>query len=291
MPRRCAALRSGLHARRRSAPTTISTRSRRTSRSTPCPAGPTARATPTARCRAISRCRTRTSACCSGPWDHGARVNSSPWRARRAGVPAAGRGAALLRPASRRPRHRPGCRGRRSITSPSMPRNGARPRAGRRSTRQPPLLHRAGPPAVGRAAQRRRRRTRSRPTSRPAAARRRATSASPASTPPTTTTTGSEREAKLAELHHGAARRAAGDRGPCRRVAVARLERAGRGALRLSLRGRGRRHACATSPRACCARIHRAEAPAPRELSHDLAVAQLRRARTPRRCRSASRSS
>jgi putative CocE/NonD family hydrolase len=46
-----------------------------------------------------------------GPWDHGARVNSSPWRARPgAGVPGAGRGAALLRPASRRPRYRPRCR-------------------------------------------------------------------------------------------------------------------------------------------------------------------------------------
>ena len=68
-----------------------------------------------------------------GPWDHGARVNSSPWRARvGARVPGAGRGAALLRPASRRPRHRPRPTRTRSTTSPSMPRNGARPRAGRR---------------------------------------------------------------------------------------------------------------------------------------------------------------
>ena len=73
------------------------------------------------------------SACLLGPWDHGARVNASPWR-REGGarVPGAGRGAALLRPASRRPRHRPGATRTRSTTSPSMPRNGARPRAGRR---------------------------------------------------------------------------------------------------------------------------------------------------------------
>ena len=59
---------------------------------------------------------------------------SSPWRARRrAGTAGAGRGAALLRPASRRPRHRPRATRSPSTTSPCMPRNGARPRAGRRS--------------------------------------------------------------------------------------------------------------------------------------------------------------
>ena len=82
---------------------------------------------------ALPHAAQRTSAVLLGPWDHGARVNVSPWRARRrAGAPDAGRGAALLRPASRRPRHRPDATRIRSTTSPSMPRNGARPRTGRR---------------------------------------------------------------------------------------------------------------------------------------------------------------
>ena len=60
---------------------------------------------------------------------------STPRRGARgsgARAPGAGRGAALLRPASRRPRHRARATRTRSTTSPSMPRNGARPRAGRR---------------------------------------------------------------------------------------------------------------------------------------------------------------
>ena len=47
-----------------------------------------------------------------GPWDHGARANVSPLRRRgRAAIRALGRGAALLRPLSDGPRHRPAARG------------------------------------------------------------------------------------------------------------------------------------------------------------------------------------
>ena len=125
-----------------------------------------------------------------GPWDHGARVNVSPWRAQgRAGTAGAGRGAALLRPASRRPRDRPSGTRRPSTTSPCMPKSGGPPRAGRRSraagnSSPRPIIdwpsRRPMPPP----------RRPTRPTSRSAAARRRATSVSRASTPLPITPTG-----------------------------------------------------------------------------------------------------
>ena len=117
----------------RSAPTTISTRCRRTSRSMPSPAGSTARATPTARCRASSRCPTAKRRVMLGPWDHGARVNASPWRARQSSPSCRCWARCCASSTSISPAATPGSPTRtRSTTSPCMPRNGARPRAGRR---------------------------------------------------------------------------------------------------------------------------------------------------------------
>ena len=65
-----------------------------------------------------------------GPWRAGQRLAVA--RAGRARAAGAGRGAALLRRASGRPQTRASARRIRSTISPCTPRNGARPRAGRR---------------------------------------------------------------------------------------------------------------------------------------------------------------
>ena len=84
-----------------------------------------------------------------------------------------------------------------------------------------------------------------------------------------------EREAQAAGLHHPAARQAARDRRAPRGVAVALLERTRRGGVRLSLRGRGRRHV-ALRHRGCPARHPSRRGAGAAQLPHDLAVAQLR---------------
>ena len=92
------------------------------------------------------------------------------------------------------------------------------------------------------------------------------------------------RDRKDAELHRGAARpRLQSSPAMPRRISVALVERARCRAVRLSVRGRGRRHRSATSPRACCAPSIAPRRRRRAELPHDLAVAQL----YARRCRAA----
>ena len=99
-----------------------------------------------------------------------------------------------------------------------------------------------------------------------------------------------ERERKLPGFTTAAARQAARDRGAPRGVAVALLERTRRGGVRLSLRGRGRRHV-ALRHRGCPARHPSRRGAGAPQLPHDLAVAQLRAQGRRGRCRPASRSS
>ena len=209
IPRRRAALRSVLHAAPRSAPTTISTR---------CPKDVAVYAISGWMDGAgyangtLSRFLTLPNAerrIMLGPWDHGARVNASPWRARiEPELPVlgevlrffdqhlAGRETGLLDEA---PIHYFTMHAEEWRAAESWP-----PVKGSRQ-----LLHRA------RSASSRRRgptpppRRPTRPTSRSAAARRRATSASPASTPLPTTPTGRSASASCSRFTTRAARRRA----------------------------------------------------------------------------------
>ena len=225
-----------------------------------------------------------------GPWDHGARVNSSPWRARQEPeFPVLGE---VLRFFDQH------LAGRDTGLAAEDPIHyfAVHAEEWRAAKNWPPVTgSRRFYLAPGRAARRQRSptppaSTRSRPTSPPAAARRRATSASPASTPPTTTTTGSEREAKLASFTTA--------------PLEAPLEIAGHTVVSLWLTSSEPDAAVfvylseveADGTRALRHRGRAARDPSRRgagaaRLPHDLAVAQLRAQGRQRRCRSASRSS
>ena len=226
-----------------------------------------------------------------GPWDHGARVNASPWRARvEPELPVLGEVLRFFDQHLAGREHRPRRRGPHPLLRRAC-RGMARGQELAAGEGQPAVLHRARPPA---------RRARSRTTRTAdevpgrlhasAAARRRATSASPASTRPPTTPTGRSAKRKLLGFTTEPLDSAARDRGPSRGVAVARLERARRRGVRLSLRGRGRRHV-ALRHRGRAARHPSRRGAGAAQLPHDLAVAQLRPQGRAGRCRSASRSS
>ena len=198
-----------------------------------------------------------------GPWDHGARVNVSPWRGRiepelpvlgevlrffdqhlagrETGL--AGRGAhPLLRHARR------GMAGRRELAA---------------GQGQPAILHRARSSTGQVAVRCRHRRRPTRPTSRSAAARRRATSASPASTPPPTTPTGRSASAGCSPSPPSRCRRRS--RSPAIRWCRCGLPRASPMPRCSSISPRSRPTAPSRYVTEGLLRaIHRAEAPAPR---------------------------
>ena len=198
-----------------------------------------------------------------GPWDHGARVNSSPWRARpEPEFPVLGE---VLRFFDQHLAGRDtgfGCRGADPLLRRPC-RGMARGQGLAAGDGQPPLLHHAGPRSCRRA--------------QPNAATSDEVQADFTAGSGTQTryeriagidatnyyVDWPEREAKLASFTTAPLEAAAGDRRPSGRLAVAHLERAGCGGLRLSLRGRGRRHVRYVTEGVLRA-IHRAEAPAPR---------------------------